>query len=63
MGTVDRVTRVVLALAVLALYLAGKLSGLMAIILCALAVVFLVTSLFGFCPAYIPLRISTKKKN
>ena len=62
MGTVDRVARVVIALALLALYFAGKLTGLLGIILCAVAVLFLVTSIFGFCPGYLPFRFSTRKK-
>jgi K+-transporting ATPase A subunit len=62
MGTVDRVARVIIALAVFALYFAGKLTGLLGIILCVFALVFVVTSLFGFCPAYLPFRISTRKK-
>jgi len=61
MGTVDRVVRLILAGAVLVLYLTGVISGTIAIILGALAVVWVVTSLLGFCPLYLPFKISTRR--
>ena len=61
MGTVDRVVRLILAGAVLVLYLTGVISGTIAIILGALAVVWVVTSLLGFCPLYLPFQISTRR--
>ena len=62
MGTVDRVVRLILAGAVPVLYLTGAISGTVAIILGALAVVWVVTSLLGFCPLYLPFRLSTRKE-
>ncbi len=62
MGTVDRIVRVVLALVVAVLYLTGQLSGLAAVILGVLAVIFLVTSAIGFCPLYVPFKLSTRKR-
>lgn len=62
MGKTDRVLRTVLAVIVIVLYFSKQLSGLAAIILGALALIFLATSLFGFCPLYVPLRISSIKK-
>jgi len=62
MGLVDRIVRVVLALIVGVLFLTGQLSGVAAIILGILAVVFLLTSIVSFCPLYLPFGISTKKK-
>ena len=62
MGTIDRVIRVILALLVLVLYLAGSISGTATIILGIFAVIFVLTSLVGFCPLYVPLKISTKKQ-
>jgi hypothetical protein len=62
MGTIDRVIRVILAILVLVLYLARSISGTAAIILGIFAVIFVLTSLVGFCPLYVPLKISTKKK-
>jgi hypothetical protein len=62
MGTVDRVIRLLLAAAVAVLYFTGVLSGLVAIILGILAVIFVITSFIGFCPLYVPFRIKTCKK-
>lgn len=62
MGTTDRVIRTILALVVLALYFTGQITGLAAIILGIFAVIFLLTSLIAFCPLYIPLKLSTRKK-
>jgi len=62
MGTIDRVIRVVLAIIVLVLYLTGNISGTAAIILGIFAVIFFLTSLVGFCPLYVLINISTKKK-
>lgn len=62
MGTVDRVLRTILALGVAALYFTGQIGGALAVVLGILAVVFLLTSLMGRCPAYAPLGISTCRK-
>ncbi len=62
MGTADRVTRVLLAIVVGVLYLAGTISGVLALILGIVAAVFLVTSAVGFCPGYVPLKINTAGK-
>ncbi len=63
MGTIDRVIRVILAIVVLVLYLRGSITGTAAIILGIFAVIFVLTSLVGFCPAYVPFKISTKKSS
>ncbi len=62
MGTVDRVARFVLAIVVGVLYLAGTISGALAIVLGIVAIVFLVTSIVGYCPGYVPLKINTAAK-
>ncbi len=59
MGTIDRVIRILLAIVVGILYLTGNISGVAAIILGILAVVFILTSAIGFCPLYVPFHIST----
>jgi len=61
MGSADRIIRVVLAVAVAVLYFTGLISGTVAIILGILAIVFLLTSVVGFCPLYLPLKLSIKK--
>ncbi|KPK08134.1 MAG: hypothetical protein AMJ56_12075 [Anaerolineae bacterium SG8_19] len=63
MGTIDRIIRFIFAVAVAVLYFTGVISGTLAIILGILAVVFLVTSIVGFCPLYAPFKLSTVKKS
>jgi hypothetical protein len=63
MGTIDRVIRVALALLIGVLYLAKSISGVAAVILGIIAVIFLITGFVGFCPAYLPFKISTRGKN
>jgi len=63
MGTVDRVIRILLAIVVLVLYLTSDITSLAAIILGIFAVIFVVTSIIGFCPLYVPFKISTIKKS
>lgn len=62
MGTVDRVVRIVAAIAVVALYLTGQISGTAAVVLGIFAAVFVATSVVGTCPLYIPLKIDTRGK-
>ncbi|HON13138.1 MAG TPA: DUF2892 domain-containing protein [Treponema sp.] len=62
MGLIDRIIRIVLAVVVGIFILTGQLTGVAAVILGILAVVFLLTSAVAFCPLYVPFRISTKKK-
>lgn len=62
MGTTDRVLRILAALAIGVLYLAGSISGLAAMVLGVVALVFVVSSAVGFCPIYVPLGISTRRQ-
>ncbi len=59
MGTADRVVRSLVALAIVGLYATGAIGGTVAILLGVLAAVLLLTSLVGWCPAYLPFGIST----
>ncbi len=63
MGTADKVIRIILALLVIVFYFTGDLSGLAAIILGIVALIFLVTSFTGFCPLYKLFNVSTKKNS
>jgi hypothetical protein len=63
MGTADRLIRFLLAVVVGILYFTHQITGTPAIILGIIAIVFLLTSLVGFCPLYVPLRLSTRKKS
>ena len=62
MGSVDRIIRIILAAVVAVLYFTKQITGTAAIILGILAIIFILTSLVGFCPLYVPFKISTKKK-
>lgn len=60
MGTVDRTIRLIIVAIIAALYFGGQISGTVAIVLGIVAVAFLVTSLIGWCPTYVPFGISTQ---
>ncbi len=62
MGTVDKVIRILVAVAIIALYFTNVISSTLAIVLLVLSAVFAVTAVLGFCPLYIPLAISTRRK-
>ncbi|MCJ7582313.1 MAG: DUF2892 domain-containing protein [Candidatus Aminicenantes bacterium] len=62
MGQGDRIIRLGLAVIVAVLFFTKQISGTAAIVLGILAVIFLLTSFLGFCPLYMPFKISTKKK-
>jgi len=62
MGAIDKVVRLVLVAVIAVLYFTHIISGVAAIILGIFAVVFLLTSLVGTCPLYLPFGISTAKK-
>ena len=62
MGNSDRGVRIVIALAIAALYYFKVIEGTLAYILLALAAIFLITSFVGFCPLYSPMKINTDKK-
>jgi len=63
MGTIDRVIRLLVVIIIAALYFTGQLGGLMAIILGIVAAAFFITSMLGWCPAYLPFGFSTRKKS
>jgi hypothetical protein len=63
MGTTDKVIRILVALLFGVLYFTKTVTGTFGIVLIVLAGVFIVTSLAGFCPLYLPLGLSTKRKN
>jgi hypothetical protein len=62
MGTTDKVIRIVVAVLFAVLYFTKAVEGTLGIVLLVLAGVFIITSLVGFCPLYLPLGLSTKKK-
>jgi hypothetical protein len=62
MGTIDKVIRILIAAVVLILFFTEVISGTLAIVLLALSGIFILTSLIGVCPLYLPFGISTQKK-
>jgi hypothetical protein len=62
LGSLDRILRVLAALVIAILYVAGQISGTAAVVLGVFAVIFLLTSSLGFCPLYVPIKFSTKKE-
>lgn len=59
MGTADRLIRVIIAALIAVLYLTGVIEGTLGIVLLALAVIFVLTSLVKVCPLYLPFGIRT----
>lgn len=64
MGTLDKVVRIIVAIAVVILYVQNIITGTLAIVLLVLSGIFVLTSLISFCPLYLPfgLKTSCKKK-
>ena len=58
-GTADRIIRVIIAAVIATLYFTNILTGTLGIVLLVLAGVFVLTSLFGFCPIYAPFGLKT----
>ena len=61
MGSTDRVVRIVIALAIAVLYFTHVIAGTLAIVLGVVAIIFVLTSLTGWCPGYLPFGLSTRK--
>jgi Inner membrane protein YgaP-like, transmembrane domain len=62
MGAADKSIRLLVVIVIAILYFTNVISGTLAIILGIIAVAFVITSLFSFCPAYVPLKMNTAKK-
>lgn len=59
MGTLDKTLRVIVAVVLAALIYTGQITGTWAIVAGVVAAVFVLTSLVGFCPAYLPFGLKT----
>ncbi|HET9057572.1 MAG TPA: DUF2892 domain-containing protein [Chitinophagaceae bacterium] len=59
MGNTDRIIRILLAVVFAALYFTNTVSGILGIVLLVLGVIFVLTSLVGFCPLYTIFGVST----
>lgn len=62
MGAIDKVVRILIAIVIVALYYVNVISGTLAIVLLILSAIFILTSLFNFCPLYLPFGIDTNCK-
>ena len=62
MGTIDKAIRSLVAVVIAILFYTEVITGTLGIVLIVLAAVFVLTSLFSFCPLYLPLHINTDKK-
>lgn len=62
MGMFDRIIRIVISLILIALYFTNVITGVLGIVLIALAIVFTLTSFISFCPLYFPFGFNTCKK-
>lgn len=58
-GTVDRMIRLVLGIVMVVLYFSETLTGTLGYVLMAVGVVFVVTSMIGFCPLYALVGFNT----
>jgi hypothetical protein len=56
MGSFDRLTRLLIALGLIALYFTHLVNGVPGIVLLAIAGIFVLTSFVGYCPAYSVFR-------
>lgn len=63
MGTIDRIMRILLAISIGIAWYVGLISGVLAIVLGSIAVIFVLTSLVSFCPLYLPFGLSTLRKS
>ena len=62
MGSTDKIIRIAIAVIIAILYFTNTISGTLAIVLGAFALIFIITSFVSFCPLYAPFGISTAKK-
>jgi hypothetical protein len=61
-GKSDKIVRVLIAVLFTVLFLNQVVTGIFGVILVILAGVFLLTSVVGTCPLYLPFKINTNHK-
>lgn len=62
MGSFDKIIRVMISILLVFLFATDAIQGTLGWILIAVAAVFTLTSVVGFCPLYTLFGFSTKKK-
>ena len=60
MGALDRVVRVLLALAMIGMNVLGIFPAWLGMTLMVVALIFLATAIVGYCPIYWPFDLSTR---
>ncbi len=61
MGMTDRIVRAVAGVLLLVLYFTNVIAGTWGIVALVIAAVLLITAALGFCPLYVPFKISTRR--
>lgn len=61
MGSADKLVRVLIAAVIGILYYLDKITGTLAYVLMAVAIILLITSLVNFCPLYKLIGVNTCK--
>ncbi|WP_369410688.1 YgaP family membrane protein [Flavobacterium taihuense] len=56
MGATDKLIRSIIGIIIAILYYSGIITGTLAIVLLAFAIIFLLTSFISFCPLYTTFR-------
>lgn len=62
MRTIDKVIRILIAITIGVLYFTHQITGIPAIVLGIISIIFIFTSLISFCPLYTLVGISSAKK-
>jgi hypothetical protein len=62
LGTIDKVIRILIAAAFITMYFSGVITGTVGIVLIIFSVIFVLTTLGGTCPIYLPFGLSTLRK-
>lgn len=61
MSNIDRLIRAIVAVVLVYLFIGDIVTGTFGIILVVLGAILLITSVLGFCPLYVLLKMSTLK--
>lgn len=62
MGNLDKIIRIIVAIAFAGLYFGGIVTGTMGVVFLVLGAVFVLTSLVSFCPLYTLVGLNTCPK-
>jgi hypothetical protein len=60
LGSIDRVIRFLIAVAIITFYFTNQINGTIVIGILALSAIFFLTSFIGFCPLYFLLDLNSK---